>query len=164
MASSLVIGNHEFNRKKCKKTKRRLSCIVCSVNLKSSIISFAPLTLIFYFVNPIYLLFLKKIAQNVQSSSPRVKKVSLPHYFVFSFSILLLTQHLRFMDKKLCLKLNGGRQVTGILRGFDPFMNLVVDESIEECKDGSKNNVGMVVSLSLTLPVFVWKIYVDCYF
>lgn len=68
------------------------------------------------------------------------------------------------MDKKLCLKLNGGRQVTGILRGFDPFMNLVVDESIEECKDGSKNNVGMVVSLSLTLPVFVWKIYVDCYF
>lgn len=50
------------------------------------------------------------------------------------------------MDKKLCLKLNGGRQVTGILRGFDPFMNLVVDESIEECKDGSKNNIGMVVS------------------
>ncbi|CAH1170384.1 unnamed protein product [Phaedon cochleariae] len=51
----------------------------------------------------------------------------------------------KFMDKKLCLKLNGGRQVTGILRGFDPFMNLVVDESIEECRDGSKNNIGMVV-------------------
>lgn len=50
------------------------------------------------------------------------------------------------MDKKLSLKLNGGRQVVGILRGFDPFMNLVVDESVEECKDGSKNNVGMVVS------------------
>lgn len=50
------------------------------------------------------------------------------------------------MDKKLCLKLNGGRTVTGILRGFDPFMNLVVDESIEDCRDGSKNNIGMVVS------------------
>lgn len=53
----------------------------------------------------------------------------------------------RFMDKKLCLKLNGGRQVVGILRGFDPFMNLVVDESIEECRDGKKNNIGMVVSV-----------------
>ncbi|CAH1375061.1 LSM domain containing protein [Asbolus verrucosus] len=51
----------------------------------------------------------------------------------------------KFMDKKLCLKLNGGRQVVGILRGFDPFMNLVVDESIEECRDGKKNNIGMVV-------------------
>jgi small nuclear ribonucleoprotein G len=52
------------------------------------------------------------------------------------------------MDKKLCLKLNGGRQVVGILRGFDPFMNLVVDESIEECRDGKKNNIGMVVGVS----------------
>ncbi|XP_019868950.1 small nuclear ribonucleoprotein G [Aethina tumida] len=51
----------------------------------------------------------------------------------------------KFMDKKLQLKLNGGRNVSGILRGFDPFMNLVVDECVEECKDGSKNNIGMVV-------------------
>lgn len=36
--------------------------------------------------------------------------------------------------------------MVGILRGFDPFMNMVIDESIEECKDGSKNNIGMVVS------------------
>nr|CAD7426476.1 unnamed protein product [Timema monikensis] len=43
------------------------------------------------------------------------------------------------------LKLNGGRHVVGILRGFDPFMNLVVDETIENCKDGTQNNVGMVV-------------------
>lgn len=50
------------------------------------------------------------------------------------------------MDKKLSLKLNGGRAVVGILRGFDPFMNLVLDEAVEECKDGSKNVVGMVVS------------------
>lgn len=51
----------------------------------------------------------------------------------------------RYMDKKLSLKLNGGRQVIGILRGFDPFMNLVVDETVEECNDGAKNNIGMVV-------------------
>lgn len=57
----------------------------------------------------------------------------------------------RFMDKKLCLKLNGGRTIVGILRGFDPFMNLVVDESIEECRDGSKNNIGMVVRIIFKL-------------
>lgn len=52
------------------------------------------------------------------------------------------------MDKKLSIKLNAGRAVTGVLRGFDPFMNLVLDESVEECKDGSRNNVGMVVCIS----------------
>lgn len=50
------------------------------------------------------------------------------------------------MDKKLSLKLNGGRCVQGILRGFDPFMNVVVDEALELCKDGKKNDIGMVVS------------------
>ncbi|ETN65074.1 probable small nuclear ribonucleoprotein G [Anopheles aquasalis] len=51
----------------------------------------------------------------------------------------------KYMDKRLSLKLNGGRVVSGILRGFDPFMNVVLDESIEECKDGTRNNIGMVV-------------------
>jgi len=51
----------------------------------------------------------------------------------------------KYMDKRLSLKLNGGRHVTGILRGFDTFMNMVIDESIEDCKDGTKNNIGMVV-------------------
>ncbi|KAG5338443.1 RUXG protein, partial [Acromyrmex charruanus] len=50
-----------------------------------------------------------------------------------------------FYSKYLVVKLNGGRRVVGILRGFDPFMNMVIDESIEECKDGTKNNIGMVV-------------------
>ncbi|KOB70228.1 Small nuclear ribonucleoprotein G [Operophtera brumata] len=45
----------------------------------------------------------------------------------------------KFMDKKLSIKLNAGRCVTGVLRGFDPFMNLVLDESVEECKDGNRN-------------------------
>ncbi|XP_063237724.1 probable small nuclear ribonucleoprotein G [Bacillus rossius redtenbacheri] len=51
----------------------------------------------------------------------------------------------KYMDKKMSLKLNGGRHVVGILRGFDPFMNLVVDEAVEERKDNTKNNIGMVV-------------------
>lgn len=55
------------------------------------------------------------------------------------------------MDKKLSIKLNAGRAVTGVLRGFDPFMNLVLDESVEESKDGQRNNIGMVVSTNLYL-------------
>ncbi|KAK4337331.1 hypothetical protein RND71_043502 [Anisodus tanguticus] len=51
----------------------------------------------------------------------------------------------KYMDKKLSLKLNGARVVTGILRGFDPFMNLVVDEAYEETKTGDKIDIGMVV-------------------
>ncbi|XP_046667313.1 small nuclear ribonucleoprotein G [Homalodisca vitripennis] len=51
----------------------------------------------------------------------------------------------KFMDKKLSMKLNGGRHVQGILRGFDPFMNIVLDESVEVKKDGTQNNIGMVV-------------------
>ncbi|KAM9089904.1 small nuclear ribonucleoprotein G-like [Megaptera novaeangliae] len=49
------------------------------------------------------------------------------------------------MDKKLSLKLNGGRHVQGILRGFDLFMNLVTDECVEIATSGQQNNTGMVV-------------------
>lgn len=52
----------------------------------------------------------------------------------------------------MSLKLNGGRTINGILRGFDPFMNVVIDETMEECRDGSRNNIGMVVSLQRQFP------------
>ncbi|KAJ8025465.1 Small nuclear ribonucleoprotein G [Holothuria leucospilota] len=51
----------------------------------------------------------------------------------------------KYMDKKLLLKLNGKRQITGVLRGFDPFMNLVIDEAVEDTRTGEKNEIGMVV-------------------
>jgi len=51
----------------------------------------------------------------------------------------------KFMDKRIHLKINGGRAVEGVLRGFDPFMNLVIDESTEFKKDGTQNPIGMVV-------------------
>ena len=49
------------------------------------------------------------------------------------------------MDKRLQLKLNGNRHVTGVLRGFDQFMNLVLDEAVEEASATEKNTIGMVV-------------------
>lgn len=45
------------------------------------------------------------------------------------------------------VKLNGGRHVIGVLRGFDPFMNIVLDETVENISTSEKHNIGMVVSL-----------------
>eukprot|EP00039_Didymoeca_costata_P018548 m.333944 g.333944 ORF g.333944 m.333944 type:complete len:76 (-) comp17249_c0_seq1:230-457(-) len=50
----------------------------------------------------------------------------------------------KFMDHKLKLKLNGNRTVTGVLRGFDPFMNLVLDATVDETKEANVE-CGMVV-------------------
>ena len=36
------------------------------------------------------------------------------------------------MDKKLFINLQGGRKVSGTLRGFDIFLNLVLDDAVEE--------------------------------
>lgn len=46
----------------------------------------------------------------------------------------------------LLVKLNGNRCVSGILRGFDPYMNLVLDECVEERSATHKYKIGMVVS------------------
>ena len=42
----------------------------------------------------------------------------------------------KFMDKKVLVKLPTGMTVEGVLRGFDPFMNMVLDESIGTNKAG----------------------------
>ncbi|CAI9781881.1 unnamed protein product [Fraxinus pennsylvanica] len=50
----------------------------------------------------------------------------------------------KYMDKKLQIKLNANRMVVGTLRGFDQFMNLVVDNTVE-VNGNEKNEIGMVV-------------------
>ena len=37
--------------------------------------------------------------------------------------------------------------MTGVLRGFDPFMNLVLDEAVEDVSAHEKHTIGMVVSM-----------------
>ncbi|KAH0656197.1 hypothetical protein KY285_031079 [Solanum tuberosum] len=51
------------------------------------------------------------------------------------------------MDKKLQIKLNANRQVMGTLRGFDQFMNLVIDNTVK-VNGNDKNEIGMVFSKS----------------
>lgn len=46
----------------------------------------------------------------------------------------------KYMDKQVSVRLNGARMVTGVVRGFDPFMNLVLDEASDP-----NNQLGMIV-------------------
>ncbi|CAA6661520.1 unnamed protein product [Spirodela intermedia] len=49
----------------------------------------------------------------------------------------------KYMDKKLQIKLNANRAVVGTLRGFDQFMNLVLDNTLE-LNGNERNDIGMV--------------------
>ncbi len=40
------------------------------------------------------------------------------------------------MNKKLLLQLNGDRKLVGILRGYDAFLNVVLDNPIQVFDDG----------------------------
>ncbi|KAJ3176420.1 hypothetical protein HDU87_005289 [Geranomyces variabilis] len=51
----------------------------------------------------------------------------------------------KYMDKHLFIQLNGDRKVTGVLRGFDPFMNLVLEEASEQISETEKRDIGSVV-------------------
>eukprot|EP01102_Stenamoeba_stenopodia_P012365 TRINITY_DN3896_c0_g3_i1.p1 TRINITY_DN3896_c0_g3~~TRINITY_DN3896_c0_g3_i1.p1 ORF type:complete len:100 (-),score=15.64 TRINITY_DN3896_c0_g3_i1:114-413(-) len=41
----------------------------------------------------------------------------------------------KYMEKPVSVKFNGGRQVTGILKGWDQLVNLVLDDAIEYLRD-----------------------------
>ena len=66
------------------------------------------------------------------------------------------------MDKHVNIQLNANRKVTGVLRGYDAFMNIVLDETAEEVvmtkSTGStpavveRHPVGMVVISSSFWP------------
>ncbi|KAK2875026.1 Serine/threonine-protein kinase smg1 [Arthroderma sp. PD_2] len=51
----------------------------------------------------------------------------------------------KYMEKRLFVQLNGNRKVLGVLRGYDVFMNIVLDEAVEEKNGGEKVPLGMVV-------------------
>jgi small nuclear ribonucleoprotein (snRNP)-like protein len=52
------------------------------------------------------------------------------------------------MDKKLFVHLQGGRKVSGTLRGYDLFLNLVIDNALEESTPAQKHPLGTIVRVS----------------
>ncbi|KAI3390201.1 hypothetical protein SNEBB_006621 [Seison nebaliae] len=72
-----------------------------------------------------------------------------PHRRLNEFLSIFHTAHApelkKFVDKKLLLKLNAGQNVQGVLRGYDPFLNIVLDNTVEVKKNGDEVPIGMVV-------------------
>ncbi|KAG6378467.1 hypothetical protein JVT61DRAFT_12726 [Boletus reticuloceps] len=62
----------------------------------------------------------------------------------------------KFMDKKLFVHLQGGRKVSGTLRGYDLFLNLVIDDALEETTPAQKHPIGTVVRM-ISLVTHCWS-------
>ncbi|KAH0438561.1 LSM domain-containing protein [Colletotrichum camelliae] len=75
-------------------------------------------------------------------AQPELKKVRRP---VFLTDIPESPDLYDYLDKRLFVQLNGSRKVIGVLRGYDVFLNIVLDEAVEEKEGGEKVRLGMVV-------------------
>ena len=51
----------------------------------------------------------------------------------------------KYMDKRLDIRLNASRRVVGILRGYDQFMNIVLEDAHEFISKDVKNPIGTVM-------------------
>ncbi|KAI6251553.1 Small nuclear ribonucleoprotein G [Erysiphe necator] len=56
----------------------------------------------------------------------------------------------KYLEKRLFVQLNGSRKVIGLLRGYDVFLNVVLDDAVEEKEGGEKVKLGMVVRTYFT--------------
>ncbi|KAJ9629522.1 U6 snRNP-associated protein Lsm7 [Taxawa tesnikishii (nom. ined.)] len=56
----------------------------------------------------------------------------------------------KYMDKDITVKFSGGREVNGVLKGYDQLMNLVLDDVKEITRDDEGNtssrNLGLLVA------------------
>lgn len=55
----------------------------------------------------------------------------------------------QYLDKRLFVNVQAGRKVSGVLRGFDIFLNIVLDDAVEETNASDKKQLGTVVRLGV---------------
>ena len=72
--------------------------------------------------------------------NPEIKEIS--HFRKFCLQIDVAS------ELQFAVKMNANRLVVGTLRGFDQFMNLVVDNTVE-VNGNEKTDIGMVVRVIL---------------
>mmetsp|Transcript_1797 Transcript_1797/g.5306 ORF Transcript_1797/g.5306 Transcript_1797/m.5306 type:complete len:88 (-) Transcript_1797:32-295(-) len=63
----------------------------------------------------------------------------------------------RYMEKRLLIRLVGKRRVVGYLRGYDQFMNMVVENTTELISLTEKTDVGTVVIRGNSIENFELK-------
>lgn len=61
----------------------------------------------------------------------------------------------KYVNEKIRVKFTGGREVTGILKGYDQLLNLVLDEVEEEASETSPKprQLGLVVLRGPTITI-----------
>jgi len=65
----------------------------------------------------------------------------------------------KYVNEKIRVKFTGGREVTGVLKGFDQLLNLVLDdvEELQQESDAQTRTLGLVVlrgpTITLLSPV-----------
>lgn len=51
----------------------------------------------------------------------------------------------KYMDKRLDIRLNANRRLYGVLKGYDQFMNIVLEDTQEVVSNEEKVNIGTVM-------------------
>ncbi|KAF1995873.1 putative small nuclear ribonucleo protein SmG [Amniculicola lignicola CBS 123094] len=51
----------------------------------------------------------------------------------------------KYLEKRILVQLNGSRKVMGILRGYDVYLNIILDDALEELPSGGRNRIGQIV-------------------
>ena len=51
----------------------------------------------------------------------------------------------KYLDKRIDIRMNGKRHIAGIVKGFDAFMNLVMDNAIEILAKNEKRELGTII-------------------
>lgn len=49
------------------------------------------------------------------------------------------------IDKEIEVHFSGGRQITGVLKGYDQVANLVIDNTHEMMKDNTTRELGLII-------------------
>lgn len=99
---------------------------------------------------------------DVQGVPTRVEKGEGPHGSIVAGWLIAPRQ--QFMDKRLFVHLQGGRKVSGTLRGYDLFLNLVLDDAQEETTPAQRHPIGTVVGRITFRRIFCFysKLNVPC--
>uniref|UniRef100_A0AC35UBP4 Sm domain-containing protein n=1 Tax=Rhabditophanes sp. KR3021 TaxID=114890 RepID=A0AC35UBP4_9BILA len=59
----------------------------------------------------------------------------------------------RYIDQKVRIKFQGGREAVGVLKGYDPLLNMVLDNCVEYLRDtdGSDNGIQKTRNLGIII-------------